>query len=178
MKKIIMALSVITVFALASINANAQQVTASAGNNDLKIDYVSLNKDAAKATESKTSLMNERALKGFKKSYKSAANASWYKTDDGAYIASFTEGNVKTAVTYDNKGRWLYSIKRYFESDLPKDVRNRIKSVYYDFSITCVDEVSINNEIIYCVHLEDATSFKMIRVTDDDMQEIQAFIKG
>ena len=182
MKKIFLAFTATTILAVALFNnANAQQSSASVSGIEQKL---TLSFAATGDTHDEVynganaSSLNMRALKDFQKSFKDAANVSWYKAENGALLASFTIDEVKNSVAYDKKGRWLYSIKRYSEQKLPKDLRAGVKSVYYDFNIVNIEEVEINDQTIYIIHLEDATSMKTLRICDGDMEEVQNFVKG
>ena len=174
MKKIFLALA--ATVALVSMNhANAQ----TASDNDVKLSVAfAAPSENSVFTGTAASSINMKALKNFQRSFKSAANASWYAVADGGFIASFKENDVQNSVAYDKKGNWVYNIKRYDEKHLPTDVRAQVKSTYYDFSITHVEEVLINDETIYIVHLEDATKMKTLRICNGDMQEVQDLIKG
>lgn len=182
MKKIISAFAATAILAVALLNnANAQFSSANTSINDVKLTLAfaaSINSGAEAMTSSAASTLNVKAVKDFQKSFKNAANVSWFKADNGAFLASFTEGNVKSSVAYDKKGKWLYSIKRYSEKELAKDLRSDVKSIYYDFSIVAIDEVSVNDKTIYLVHLEDASALKTIRICDGDMEEVQDFVRG
>lgn len=175
MKKIFLALAATAAFATMNY-ATAQK----ASDNDVKLSiaFAAPVENNNSFTAASASTINLKALKDFQKSFKSATNASWYAASDGGFIASFKENDVQNSVAYDKKGNWVYNIKRYAEKDLPKDVRAEVKSTYYDFNITHVEEVLINDQTIYIVHMEDATQMKTLRVSDGEMQEIENLIKG
>ncbi len=176
MKKIFLAVAASALLAIASIHtANAQSVST----NDVKLSLAFAEPASLHNTGTATTSasINMRALKDFQKSFKNA-DASWYLTEDGGFVASFTEDNISNSVGYDKKGNWLYNIKRYDESKLSKDVRTEVKSTYYDFNITHVEEVQVNEQTIYIVHLEDAKNMKTLRICDGDMEEVQNFVKG
>ncbi|MGI8952391.1 MAG: hypothetical protein ACR2FN_12510 [Chitinophagaceae bacterium] len=68
---------------------------------------------------------------------------------------------------------------RYDETKLPHDVRAQVKSTYYDYAITTVDEVHYQGQIVYLVHMQDANTWKIIRVNSDgEMDVYQAFDKA
>lgn len=176
MKKTIMAFAAAATFML-TVNAIAQTVS----ENDLRLSLafvVPAEKINAAVTATTTASVNMKALKDFQKTFKSVANAAWYLAADGGFIASFTKDDVENSVAYNSKGNWVYSIKRYFEDQLPKDVRAEIKSTYYDYNITHVEEVLMNETPIYIVHLEDAKTMKTLRMSDGEMQIVQDLVKG
>ena len=119
--------------------------------------------------------VNAKAVKNFAKSFKLAENVKWFKVKGGT-VAYFTEHGIKTRASYDNKGNLLYNIRSYSETDLPKDIRARVKSVYYDYAITYVHEITNNQKLIYLVQLKYNKYWKTIRVCEeDDMEAIEEF---
>src|SRR5262249_36229714 len=101
----------------------------------------------------------------------------WYKLEDG-YLAEFSADDIKTSVLYDNRGWWKYSIRRYNESKLPADVRRIVKSTYFDYTITLIEEINVHEKVIYLVHIEDSKTLKNLRVCDGEMEIIEEYDKG
>ena len=138
--------------------------------------------------------IGHRAVKDFQKRFKEVAHADWNKTFDGGYIACFEKDAAKTMVAYDDKGKWHHTIRRYSEKELPEDVRKMVKSIYHDYNIFSVAEVkmakgiyhdynisvangSYEDQLVYFVYVQDETTYKTIRVSAYDMQEVQSIIK-
>ena len=128
--------------------------------------------------------VNTKAVKNFTKSYKSQSNEVWHEVTDGL-IAQFTSDDINYRVDYDKKGNWLHTIRTYDENKLPRDVRHMVKSIYYDFDITQVQEIempfNIENPLngpTYIIHLEGKTEFINLRVCDGAMDEWQKFNKS
>lgn len=117
-----------------------------------------------------------RALKNFSKYFKEAGNASWFDIRN-AMMAKFTNDNIETNVYYDSKGRWLAKVRNYYEDNLPKDIRRRVKSTYYDANIFYVQEITVGRQMAYLVKIEDDTTIKTIRILDDEMDEYQVIEK-
>jgi hypothetical protein len=54
-----------------------------------------------------------------------------------------------------------------------------IKSQYYDYKITLVEEiVQTLKPLVYVVHMEDATTLKNIRVSDREMEVVEEYKKA
>jgi hypothetical protein len=122
--------------------------------------------------------INARAVKNFKKSFKTQNSADWFTIEDG-FMAVFTKDAIKTKVFYDKKGRLIGEILSYTEDKLPKEIRHRVKSTYYDYNIIHVHELRADDVTVYLVKIEDKTSFKTIRVQDgEEMTEKDAFEKS
>jgi hypothetical protein len=121
--------------------------------------------------------ISTKAVKNFTKTYKNADNANWFVIKDG-YLAEFKQDGITTKVYYDPKGRWVGNLRSYFEDKLPRDIRHRVKSHYYDYNIYYVQEITVGNATVYLVKIEDKTFSKTIRVQDDEMNEAEAFTKS
>ena len=174
MKKIFMAVMATAVLAVAAINnAGAQLEFAKASISELMyFDDSTTNPGVANYSKSDLSTINVRAVKNFQNVFK-GANASWYRAEDGGYIANFKSGEVKNIVAYNAKGDLHHSILYYGEKQLPADVRASVKSPYWDYSIAGVSEVHIDGQIIYMVLIQGETTIKMIRVCDGEMEEVK-----
>ena len=110
-----------------------------------------------------------KAAREFWKKYGEGKNESWYKLEAG-YLAEFSEGTIRYKSVFDRRGSWLYSIKEYSEKELPKEVRELVKSTYYDYSIGWVKEVSQNQSVVYVVHIAAGPDWKDLLVQDGEME--------
>ena len=169
-----------TVFFLAvliSYRATAQ--------NSIKADYAKL---ASGGTDSKKfsaplttnenrSLISVRAMRDFKKSYKSSSQETWYKTDEGCFLVKFTLNGIKNRADYNKKGTWIATTRYYSEKELPKDIRAQVKSVYYDFAIITVQEITFPEHLVYIVHVEGETKWMNIRICDGEMDVMEELLK-
>ena len=116
-----------------------------------------------------------RTLRNFTKQF-NHTDAAWYEIED-AYIAKFSDNSIETMVGYDKRGTWLYTIKRYGEKNLPKEVRAQVKSIYYDYTISHIDEVKVPKQegSIYIIQLRDNNNFKTLRVCDRELEVIRQY---
>ena len=117
-----------------------------------------------------------RALKDFKKRFALINNAAWDVSNQGS-IAVFSANSIRTTVAYEKNGRWSYTIQRYHEKEMPIDIRARVKSIYYDYTILNIDEVHVPQQenTIYILNLQYNQHFKTVRVCGDDMDVIADF---
>ncbi|MEJ0104042.1 MAG: hypothetical protein WDO19_16410 [Bacteroidota bacterium] len=121
--------------------------------------------------------INARALREFSKTFKAGVKATWREIEDG-FMATFKEDGIETRVDYDRKGRWAATIRTYSEANLPRDIRHLVKSTYYDYSIFLINEVTVGDKTAYLIRMEDADSFKTIRVADGEMDVYEEYKKG
>jgi hypothetical protein len=107
-----------------------------------------------------------KAVREFKTTYKTVDNESWSITPAG-YQARFVDDGALYLVFYNKKGKWLHTKKQFDETKLDKEVRAQIKSVYYDYTIFLIEEIEEpQKSVSYIVHMEDANSYKHIRIRD------------
>lgn len=158
---------------------NAQRKLGSALMNieQYSLAFDSTTNPAIATGNSNLSNINMRALKDFQRSF-SGTNASWYKADDGGFIAKFKNGDVTNIVAYDGKGNLHHSIRYYEEKQLPREVRAQVKSTYYDYEIVGVSEVHYEDQVIFVILVQDDTTLKTLRVCDGEMDEVQSLKRG
>ena len=125
-----------------------------------------------KTSEAKITEVNIRAMRDFSRSFKNAPETKWFKTDKG-YIASFSENGKNTKIVYDNRGQRNYSIISYPESKLNRQVRSRVKSVYFDATIIGVHQFEFDNKTVHVIKMLDQNSKPMtLAVTDEQIEDI------
>lgn len=119
-----------------------------------------------------------RAMRDFIKHYKAAANTHWMLVKTG-YVVKYTGKNDSRCRTvYNSRGDYVYTIRQYSENVMPRDVRSIVKSQYYDYSITLVEEIEERMKpLVYVVHLEDSTTLKNVRVIEREMEVLSAYRK-
>jgi hypothetical protein len=128
----------------------------------------STSKPATPASGDDMAVINSRAIKDFKKSFKLPAEEKWFKIETG-FIVKFIQDGIQHRADYDNKGNWKATTRYYSEKQLPKDVRSQVKSVYYDYTITSVQELTFPDHHVYLVNMEDEKTILIIRICDGEM---------
>jgi len=117
-----------------------------------------------------------KAVRHFEKSFKEVEHVNWYKVKGGFMVYFYQEG-LKKISGYSDNGKWLYAFFSYGEGKLPRPVWHEVKAVYYAYSIVLVNEIQTATKTIYVVHLEDDTTYKNVRICNDEMTEIQEIKK-
>ena len=131
-------------------------------------------REARNKKDSNPILRNEisiKAVRHFKKYYPTIQDEKWYVITNG-YMVKYKEGDVNTRVDYDPQGNWSYTIRYLTESKLPKDVRKLVRSTWYDYAIASIEEIQVDHNFIYIVHIHEGDDWKMIRVADGEATEI------
>lgn len=179
MKKSIFKLaSGIAVFLAAGTFGYAQQDKPQFNITDTKnLENVIAISDNGASAKSGSSALNERALREFNKAFKDVVNVKWSKISDG-YLATFTRNMQLNRAYYDTKGRQTFTITYCEESQLPKEIRHQVRSVYYDYTIRMAEQVEGSGKTVFIVHLEGEDSWKKVRVADGEMEIMEDFKKG
>ena len=123
--------------------------------------------------------VNIAAVRDFVKRFKEPADARWYKMTDGCLMVKFDVPAVNYRVVYTARGSWMYTLETYHEKDMPRDIRGIVKSTYYDYSISQVEQIDHVDGIatVYIVHLKDDTSWKTVRVCNGEMDVLETLYK-
>jgi hypothetical protein len=177
MKKFLFAFAAIVISALATANI----VTAQDTNNVTALEQSGNIKSArSMVTDTKpdgTVAVNAKALKNFKKSFKTISAERWVKNQYG-FTARFTIDNISNVIYYDKSGNWQATLKTYNEDKFNRKVRAIVKSKYFDYKITQVQEIEntdTNDIPTYIVHIEGEKDFMLIRVSDGNMDVYEKF---
>ncbi|HEX5024965.1 MAG TPA: hypothetical protein VFV68_06820 [Agriterribacter sp.] len=115
--------------------------------------------------------ISTKAIINFKKRYNNVDNEIWRMQPDGDFVATCNQNGIMYMVYYNNKGRWLACTKRYKEEQMSFELRDIIKSRYYDFRITNITEVeTLANEgkPVFLVTIKYNAETKIIRVSDGE----------
>ena len=109
--------------------------------------------------------------------YKNASDVIWIKSDNG-FAVYFSNDGIKTRILYNKRGDRLCVIRDYGEDRLPREIRNIVKSVYYDYSIYLVNEVTVEPRTGYVVKVQDKTSLIEVKIVDGVMEVMNEYIKS
>jgi len=112
--------------------------------------------------------VNINAARDFKLNFKKATDVKWIHHDKGESVY-FTNDGIKMRSSYNSKGRKEYTLKYYDESKMPSELRQRVRSNYYDYSIVIVTEVLRNNQTYYLVKMENEKEYLTLKINEDEM---------
>ena len=108
----------------------------------------------------------------------SYASSDRSKESKATVVHSVVDGR-NTMTAYDKRGKWIYTIQQYNIDNLDKNIVDRVRSVYYDYGVTSIQEVEQPGmATVYVVHIENKKSIKLIRLTDDDLELVQDLQKS
>jgi len=115
--------------------------------------------------------VNARAVKDFSQRFNEARNVLWFSNGNG-FTSYFMQNGYGNRAFYSRNGLWQYSLIFYSEDKLSRDIRAIVKSVYFDYDISMVEEVQTNEGMAYIFHMEDKLNFKILKVSKDGEMEI------
>jgi hypothetical protein len=168
MKKLLLT-SVSLLFAVLVCKVNAQHQSLSSASNDFKYDATG---NAANVAD-----VNTKALRDFSKSFKNVTGEKWYTVSDG-FFASFGDNGIETKVAYDKKGTWHCTVRTLEDAQLPSEIRDIVKSKYYDSKILVGYEIKHSEGIVYIIKTQDEKSLKTLRVVNGEMEIVSDYTRG
>jgi hypothetical protein len=121
-------------------------------------------------------LVSSKALNAFREMYKGVSDIQWFELDD-KFLVKFKKDNRENSALFNAKGMHIYTISYGSEKHIPSEIRQRIRSTYFDFQITLVAEVNSMGKTAWIVKLEDKKSIIIVKVVDDEMEETENFLK-
>ena len=176
MKQIFPMIAVVIMIA-ASKNSGAQSKSDLAINTLAYTVNMPLKLPDKKTFEINVMQVNIKAVRKFIRCHKNISDERWFKIE-GGYIANFLSGNIDTRIVYNNNGNWLYNLFFYTEDKLQPEIRNMVKSNYYDYEISFVFEYKFYDRIVYVIRIRDQSkNLKVLRICDGEMEEITDYMK-
>jgi hypothetical protein len=119
-----------------------------------------------------------KAARDFAERYPEVVEPRWYIAKNG-FIVRFELDSIDSRSAYNLRGAWVYTIKVYPEKKMARSVRHLVKSTYYDYTITQIEEIDRPNEQkVYIVHMYDSTTWKNVQVRDGELKVMEEFKKG
>lgn len=112
-----------------------------------------------------------RALTDFQVRFNDVSEVKWF-SDNNGFTSYFMKDGFNDRAFYSKNGRWMFSVIYQTEKQLPKDIRAAIKSVYYDWNITVVEEVQSAQGKGYLVYLEDKSNIRILKVNAESEIEV------
>jgi len=128
-------------------------------------------------TVTSTATVNQKVSSAFNASFKDAVNPTWYRLDKD-YLVKFITGDMNNTALFKRNGAMIYQISYGHEGNLPKEVRNLVKSNYVDFNIVQTINVKEDNRNIWVVNLEDNKKLIIARVEEGSLEEVSNLDKA
>ena len=127
-------------------------------------------------TELKASEVNSNALENFTKNNKAVSNVAW--TSNGSVLSVYFEKEgIKTKSTYDEKGKWEYTLRYLNAKRTPYKVREAIDTYCPGKAILQVTEIKKTGSVYHLVKLEDNTSYLTVQVMNGEVDLVEKVTK-
>lgn len=98
------------------------------------------------------------AKEAFEKQFPNAQYARWYELNEPElYVVTFGYENESMVAYIDRKGIVLASVRNVDINYVPFPVKESINRKYGSYRVTKIEELSMNSEVTYLVHLENGT---------------------
>lgn len=113
---------------------------------------------------------------GFSKYFTEAENPRWYEINK-KYLVKFMTYDKANRALFTKKGRIIYHISYGYEKNMPEEPGRQIKAAYPDYEIMRAIKVSQAGREVWVINLEDVNSLIILRVEEEEMEEIQRLKK-
>jgi hypothetical protein len=175
MKKITLALVVISTIILATKNAAAQQNDGQFFMQSAVSDVIVDACDEYQAAENYVAEedINQVAIKSFHKKFKHAQNVKWLKLNDG-YKARFMNDDVTLNAFFYPKGNYAGLIKGYESKNVSGNIFDFANENYPGYDILYVNEASAiikPGPATYILQLKKKDRMIIVRFCDDEWKE-------
>ena len=121
--------------------------------------------------------VNNKVQKSFAQYFKSAAGQTWSMRGKNFHTNFYVNGVLNRAL-FDKSGHLIYVVAYGTEKDMPADIRKIVRSEYYDYSIILAAEVQQDKRGIWVITMENSNEQIIVRVEDNDMEQVQKFKKS
>ena len=125
---------------------------------------------------SSSSAVSAKLNKAFSEFFKTATHLRWYEINK-KFLVKFIMNDKENRALFNKNGQLVYHITYGAETLLPTNVRQLVKSKYYDQKITRVLKVDQDKRNIWVINLEDEKDLIMARVEDVELEETQRLVK-
>lgn len=75
------------------------------------------------------------------------------------------------------KGNWHCTLNAFGESKLPPDIKDKVKSKYYDFNILVAYPIEYESGIIYIIKIDSATKLKILKILNGEIEVAGDYVK-
>ncbi len=125
-----------------------------------------------------TTKVSAKVWKGFSSYFNTAEMPiRWYRLNKD-YLVKFMIYDEQNRALFSKKGKLIYHISYGYEKSLPDNVREQVKGSYANYEITRAIKVTEASREIWVVNLEDTNTIILVRIENDEMEEVQTIQKS
>ena len=119
----------------------------------------------------------EKVWDSFHGYFANAQDPKAYEINKDYLIRFMTDENVNHAL-FTKGGEFVYHISFGLEKNMPEEVRDAVKSVYYNYDITRAIRVTDGRRLVWVVNLENAKHLVLARMENGEVEEVQRLKKS
>jgi hypothetical protein len=121
--------------------------------------------------------VSKKVSDSFASLFKGAEAPQWFKSDKD-YVVDFILNNQVNKAEFTKRGNLVFHMAFGNEKQMPADIRNIVKSKYYDYAINSTVKVDVDENSAWIVNIEDANQFFVLRVVDGVMDVLDKYRKA
>ena len=124
-----------------------------------------------------TKKIPNRIWKGFSTYFNEAEIPMWYRLNKN-YLVKFMIYDEQNRALFSKRGHLIYHISYGYEKSLPENIREQVKYSYPGYEITRAIKITEAGREIWVVNIENTETLMLVRIEDDDMEEVQTIKKS
>ena len=113
--------------------------------------------------------VNEKAFSRFNKMFKNPSDIYVSASTSETYI-SFLENGIRNRVRFNNKGKWLSTIRYYIGAQVPSDISRQVRMEYSGYKVFDAIEIRVGANKAHLVGIEKNDHWMRIKVVEGDME--------
>lgn len=158
--------------AQSEINRKNEGIGAGYGFNPILVQFSQSTVAAARNLEK----VNRKAIRQFVGWYKNTRDENWFHVNNGIMV-KFEENGLEKMAAFNAKGNWLFTIIYFGERSLPARTRWLVKSRFFDFEISGIEQIESPASNIYIVHMQNDSHWVNLRIHNEEIKIMEDFIK-
>ncbi len=128
----------------------------------IHLKEVTISSDQTKA------VVSQKVTESFAKLFKGAQAPVWFAVDK-LYVVDFIMNNQKNKAEFTKNGSLVYHMTFGNEKQMPSDIREIVKSKYYDCVISSTVKINYQEQNAWLVNIENAGRYMVVRVLDGSL---------
>jgi hypothetical protein len=128
-------------------------------------------------TSASGTVVNIQIDKAFRKTFPGAQKMTWYQMNKN-YLVKFIENDMKHHVLFTKNGIIKYDISFGTEKDLPVNMHTKIRDSYNEYNITKVANIKQDGRNIWVINLENMKHIALVRLEEEEMEEVNKIVKN
>lgn len=158
--------------------AGASKVNAQLANYTVTTPNLTENSSTADNKTTGVAGVNTMVTESFSKAFPGVANVIWSKSENTTW-GYFKQQGVPVRVSYNQKGRLLYTIKYFGQSQVSEFIQNSLVREGYKMAVVQVTEIKSRYNTFNLVKMEDKNSIVTVKIdAAGDVSVYEEFNKG